>query len=119
MVSDADEAWLKQCQPENFPVLSFESTQDFLWSFRDENTPLIHLITPHSKPVLSHLDWDLSNIILHPNLDAVASVIDRERAAFFPDVALSVHRMRHRWRGWETLFDEIEFQTLYEHGMAF
>lgn len=55
------------------------------------------------------MDWDLSNIVLHPNLDAVAGVIDWERAAFFPEGGGSIHRMCHQWRGWETLFDGIQF----------
>ncbi|EEH10684.1 predicted protein [Histoplasma capsulatum G186AR] len=87
----------------------FESTKAFLRAYEDEHVPFIHQINPLSKPVLSHLDWDLSNIVLHPNLDAVAGVIDWERAAFFPEGGRSIHRMCHQWEGWETLFDGIEF----------
>lgn len=46
------------------------------------DVPLIHQISPSSLPVMSHMDWDLSNIVLHPNLDGVAGVIDWERAGF-------------------------------------
>lgn len=46
--------------------------------------PLIHQIDSFSLPVLSHMDWDLSNVVLHLNLDGVAGVIDWERTAFFP-----------------------------------
>lgn len=35
---------------------------------------------------LFFMDWNLSNIVLHLNLDAVAGVIDWERAAFFQKV---------------------------------
>lgn len=87
----------------------FESTKDFLRSYKDEDVPLIHQINPFSLPVLSHMDWDLSNIVLHPNLDAVAGVIDWERAAFFPEGGRSIHRMCHQWSGWESLFDGIQF----------
>lgn len=87
----------------------FVSTKDFLRSYEQDNVPLIHQINPFSLPVLSHMDWDLSNIVLHPNLDAVAGVIDWERAAFFPESGRSIHRMCHQWRGWEGLFDGIQF----------
>lgn len=87
----------------------FESTKEFLRSYESEDTSLIHQINPSSLPVLSHMDWDLSNIVLHPNMDAVAGVIDWERAAFFPEGGRSIHRMCHQWRGWETLFDGIQF----------
>ena len=87
----------------------FNSTSDFLRSYKDEDVPLNHETNPLSLPVLSHMDWDLSNIVLHPNLDAVAGVIDWERAAFFPEGGKSIHRMYHQWRGRETLFDGIQF----------
>lgn len=44
----------------------FNSTEDFLQSYKDKDLPLIHQINPLSPPVLSHMDWDLSNIVLHP-----------------------------------------------------
>ncbi|KAJ5805146.1 hypothetical protein N7474_011033 [Penicillium riverlandense] len=87
----------------------FQSTGDFLRSYKEEDAHLIHQINPLSKAVLSHMDWDLSNIVLHPNMDAVPGVIDWERAAFFPEGGRSIHRMCHQWQGWETLFDGIEF----------
>jgi len=87
----------------------FKSTDDFLRAYKDEDVALIYETNPLSLPVLSHMDWDLSNIVLHPNLDAVAGVIDWERAAFFPEGGKSTHRMCHQWRGWETLFDGIQF----------
>lgn len=55
------------------------------------------------------MDWDLSNIVLYLNMDAVAGVIDWERAAFFPEGGRSIYRMCYQWRGWETLFDGILF----------
>lgn len=73
------------------------------------DVPLIHHINPLSLPVLPHMDWDLSNVVLHPNMDGVAGIIGWERAAFFPESGGSVHRMCHQWRGWETLFDGIQF----------
>lgn len=88
----------------------FKSTADFLHTYKDVDAPLIHQISPFSSPVLSHMDWDLSNIVLHPDLDGVAGVIYWERAAFFPEGGGSVHRMCHQWRGWETLFDGIQFE---------
>lgn len=87
----------------------FRSTGDFLRSYQHEDVPFIHQINPSSLPVLSHMDWDLSNIVLHPNMDAVAGVIDWERAAFFPEGGRSIHHMCHQWRGWELLFDDIQF----------
>lgn len=87
----------------------FESTKDFLRSYEHEDVPFIQQINPSSLQVLSHMDWDLSSIVLHPNMDAVAGVIDWERAAFFPEGGRSIHRMCHQWRGWETLFDGIQF----------
>lgn len=88
---------------------SFKSTADILHSYKDVDAPFIRQISPSSSPVLSHMDWELSNIVLQPNLDGVAGVIDWERAAFFPESGGSVHRMCHQWRGWETLFDGIQF----------
>lgn len=87
----------------------FNSTRAFLNAYEMKNLRLIHQINPQSKPVLSHMDWDLSNIVLHPNLDAVVGVIDWERAAFFPEGGRSVHRMCHQWDGWEALFDGMGF----------
>lgn len=55
------------------------------------------------------MDRNLSNIVLRPNMDVVAGVIDWEMAAFFPEGGKSIHRMCHQWAGWETLFDGIEF----------
>lgn len=86
----------------------FDSTEHFLTRYKDEDLPYIHQINKNSKPVFSHMDWDLSNIVLHPNLDAVAGVIDWERAAFFPEGGRSIHRMCHQWGGWEMLFDGLE-----------
>jgi len=40
---------------------------------------------PDSPSVFDHMDWHPSNIILHPNLDAVAGIIDWEMAGFIPD----------------------------------
>ncbi|RDW87050.1 uncharacterized protein DSM5745_03692 [Aspergillus mulundensis] len=87
----------------------FDSTQDFLSAYKDNDVPFVHEINATCLPVFSHMDWDLSNIVLHPNLDAVAGVIDWERAAFFPEGGRAIHRMCHQWRGWEALFDGIEF----------
>jgi hypothetical protein len=87
----------------------FKSTADFLGAYADCDVPLIHEITHDSEPVFSHMDWDLSNIILYPNLDAVMGVIDWERACFFPEGGRAIHKMCHQWEGWETLFDGLEF----------
>lgn len=87
----------------------FESTEAFLRVYEKVRVPFVQQIHTLSKPVLSHMDWDLSNIVLYPNLDAVAGVIDWERAAFFPECGKSIQRMCHQWDGWETLFDGIEF----------
>jgi len=37
------------------------------------------------RPAFDHLDWSKSNIIVHPNGDYVAGVVDWEYAAFIPD----------------------------------
>jgi hypothetical protein len=87
----------------------FESTADFLDTYADCDLPSIHEILPSSRPVFSHMDWDLSNLILYPNLDAVMGVIDWERACFFPEGGRSIHKMCYQWKGWETLFDGLEF----------
>ncbi|KAI9886826.1 MAG: hypothetical protein M1823_001399, partial [Watsoniomyces obsoletus] len=63
----------------------FDSTKSFLEAYADEKMEYIHQIPPESIPVFSHLDWDLSNIVLYPNMDAVVGVIDWERACFFPE----------------------------------
>jgi hypothetical protein len=41
--------------------------------------------SPNNQPVLDHSDWSQSNIIIHPNLDKIAAIIDWEYAAFIPD----------------------------------
>lgn len=87
----------------------FDSTESFLKAYEKEDVHFIHQINCLSTPVFSHLDWDLSNIVLHPNFDAVAGVIDWERASLFPEGGKSIHRMCHQWEGWETLFDGLEF----------
>jgi hypothetical protein len=38
-----------------------------------------------AKPVFDLLDWSRSNIIMHPNGDHAAGIIDWEYAAFIPD----------------------------------
>ena len=40
---------------------------------------------PHAKPVFDHMDWYQCNIILTPNLDSIAGIIDWEYAGFIPD----------------------------------
>jgi len=37
------------------------------------------------KPVFDHMDWFQSNIIILPNLDKIAGIIDWEYAGFIPD----------------------------------
>ena len=37
------------------------------------------------RPVFDHLDWTPSNIIVYPNGDRVAGIIDWEYATFIPD----------------------------------
>jgi aminoglycoside phosphotransferase (APT) family kinase protein len=39
----------------------------------------------HAKPVFDHMDWYQCNIILTPNLDSIAGIIDWEYAGFIPD----------------------------------
>ncbi len=68
-------------------------------------------ISPESIPVFSHMDWDLSNIVLSPNMDAVVEVMDWERACFFPEEGRSIHQSCIHQPGWETLFDGLEFPT--------
>ena len=40
-----------------------------------------------ARPVFDHMDWSKSNVIVHPNLDYVAGIIDWEYAGFIPDPA--------------------------------
>ncbi|KAL4907769.1 hypothetical protein BDW74DRAFT_175551 [Aspergillus multicolor] len=77
----------------------FNSTRPFLSAYKDDDVPFMHEISPASPPVLSHMDWDLSNIVLHPNLDSIAGVIDWERAAFFPEGGRAIHWVCHQWKG--------------------
>jgi hypothetical protein len=76
----------------------FDCTKDFLKAYENAEPSYIHQINPHSKPIFSHMDWDLLNIVLYPNLDAVAGVIDWERAAYryFPEGGKSIHRVCHQ-----------------------
>jgi len=88
----------------------FESTKEFVTAY--SNHDVLGVIPLDSKPVFSHLDWDLSNLILHPNLDGVAGVIDWERACFFPEAGRSIHNMYHQWDGWEKLFDGLDISRV-------
>ncbi|KAI0465590.1 hypothetical protein F4859DRAFT_500385 [Xylaria cf. heliscus] len=85
----------------------FTSTEEFVTAYA--NHEVLSTIPLDCKPVFSHLDWDLSNLILHPNLDGVAGVIDWERACFFPEGGRTIHRMCHQWDGWDKLFEGLEF----------
>lgn len=58
-------------------IASFRS-RDCLYTVSDDG-----LAT--AKPVLDHQDWHQSNIIVYPNRDIVAGIIDWEYAAFVPD----------------------------------
>ena len=40
---------------------------------------------PDAKPVFDHMEWYESNIVLHPNLDKIAAIMDWECATFIPD----------------------------------
>lgn len=92
----------------------FDSTKSFLKAYPGAEFPLIDEIAADSVPVFSHMDWDLSNIVLYPNMDAVVGVIDWERACYFPEGGRSIHRMCIHQRGWETLFDGLVFPTISE-----
>jgi hypothetical protein len=88
----------------------FDSTRSLVETYaKPENvrTPIAEIPTD-CQPVFSHMDWDLSNIILYPNLDAVKGVIDWERACYFPEGGKSIHGMCIHQFGWETLFDGLE-----------
>ncbi|KAI5780523.1 hypothetical protein EDC01DRAFT_730723 [Geopyxis carbonaria] len=85
----------------------FPSTATFMAA--NSGKPGIDEINPLSIPVFSHLDWDLSNIILAPNMDTVVGVVDWERACWFPEAGKSMHAVANHWEGWETLFDGLEF----------
>ncbi|CCX32068.1 Similar to predicted protein [Ajellomyces capsulatus NAm1]; acc. no. XP_001540415 [Pyronema omphalodes CBS 100304] len=65
-------------------------------------------IHPYSRPVFSHMDWDMSNIILAPNLDYIIGVVDFERAAWFPEGGKALHNAVFQWDGWKELFDGSE-----------
>lgn len=60
------------------------TTEDFITTYADNQ--VLNTIPLDCQPVFFHLDWDLElfNLILYPNLDGVAGVIDWKRACFFP-----------------------------------
>jgi aminoglycoside phosphotransferase (APT) family kinase protein len=39
----------------------------------------------NTKPVFDHMDWFQSNIVLHPNLEKIAAIIDWEYAGYTPE----------------------------------
>jgi hypothetical protein len=51
------------------------------------------------------LDWDLSNIVIAENRDAVVGVVDWERACWFPEAGKAMHNMVFQWPGWDELFE--------------
>jgi thiamine kinase-like enzyme len=64
-----------------------------------------------AKPVFDHLDWTPSNVIVHPNGDYVAGIIDWEYAAFIPDPAdyflRGITEERSKKEDWWSLFDGV------------
>ncbi|KAI4861175.1 hypothetical protein F4820DRAFT_461143 [Hypoxylon rubiginosum] len=88
----------------------FTSTKEFVTAYSDHD--VLGTIPLGCQPVFSHLDWDLSNLILYPNLDGAPGVIDWERACFFPEGGRSLHKMCHQWDGWEKLFDNLDFPRM-------
>ena len=64
-----------------------------------------------ARPVFDHLDWSQSNIIVHPNGDHVAGIIDWEYAAFIPDpqdyFQQNVSSERLKKEDWWELFEGV------------
>jgi Phosphotransferase enzyme family len=64
-----------------------------------------------ARPVFDHLDWSRSNIIVHPNGDCVAGIIDWEYAAFIPDpedyFLQNVPSERVKNEDWWSLFEGV------------
>ena len=65
-----------------------------------------------AQPVFDHMDWYQSNIILHPNLDGIAGIIDWEYAGYIPDPG-ELHRgdvPTEDWGRpeWADIFDGLE-----------
>lgn len=62
----------------------FKTTEEYR-----HHVPGLFRRTPHfetdASPVFDHMDWFQSNIILHPNMDKIAAIIDWEYAGFIPD----------------------------------
>ena len=56
------------------------------------------------------MDWFQSNIILHPNLDGIAGIIDWEYAGFIPDPrGMHVGDIPVEEYGkWDGIFDGLE-----------
>jgi len=65
-----------------------------------------------AKPVLDHQDWNRSNIIIHPNGDRVAGIIDWKYAAFVPDpedyFLRGVSMERRLTEDWWSLFKGVK-----------
>jgi len=65
-----------------------------------------------AQPVFDHMDWYQSNIIIHPNLDGIAGIIDWEYAGYIPDPD-ELHRgdvAIEDWGRpeWANIFDGLE-----------
>ena len=72
----------------------------------------------NARPVFDHMDWYQSNIILHPNLDSIAAIVDWEYAGFIPDPR-DMHignpeTATDEWikDGWGNIFDRLD-QPVY------
>src|SRR5579871_2577824 len=71
-----------------------------------------------TRPVFDHMDWYQSNIVLHPNLDKIAAIIDWEYAGFIPDPRDmhigDLQTATKEWikDGWGNIFDGLD-QPVY------
>lgn len=70
---------------------------------------------PNSKPVFDHMDWYQCNIILTPNLDSIAGIIDWEYAGFIPDPKdmhiADIPISEWHYPEWADIFDGIKQPT--------
>ncbi|KAI9840411.1 MAG: hypothetical protein M1837_001624 [Sclerophora amabilis] len=91
----------------------FASTVLFLNAYNGvSGMPQLHKIKTRSHAVFSHMDLSLANVIIHPDLHKAIGLVNWEQACFFPEGGRSVHKSYRHGKGWESLFDSLDFPVL-------
>ncbi|KAI9759009.1 MAG: hypothetical protein M4579_002672 [Chaenotheca gracillima] len=76
------------------------------------NMQRVHKINTRNRATFAHMSLNIFNIVVAPTQDRAVSIINWDRSAFFPEGGRAVHESYIHPKGWETLFDKMEFPIL-------